>query len=383
MHNPSYIEISRSALKRNLKYLRKVFGRHSIISSVVKGNAYGHGLETYAPLAEECGQHHFSVFSADEAYRLLKVLKSKSTIMIMGLIDNDELEWAVENDIRFFVSDMHRMTAAKEASRKVGKPAHIQLEIETGMNRTGFQLEQLEEAIKFIKKANGELHIESLCTHYAGAESIANYLRVTKQIEKFYEIKNFLADRGIMPEMCHTACSAAALSYPETRMDLIRMGIVQYGFWPTKETFIQHLSETKRQTDPLQRLLSWKSKVMNVKTVKAGEFIGYGTTYLATKNMKIAIVPVGYSHGFSRSLSNQGRALLHGHRVGVIGYVNMNLITLDVTQLDNVQIGDEVVLIGKQGKRHISVSSFSELSTQLNYELLTRLPQDIPRIIVD
>ena len=121
---------------------------------------------------------------------------------------------------------------------------------------------------------------------------------------------------------------------------------------------------------------------MSVKNVKQGEYVGYGTSFLATSDLKVASVPVGYSHGFSRSLSNQGRALVRGQRVSVIGIVNMNVMMLDVSQLDHVEKGDEVVLIGKQGDMSISVSSFSDYSDQLNYELLTRLPHDIPRFIV-
>jgi alanine racemase len=121
---------------------------------------------------------------------------------------------------------------------------------------------------------------------------------------------------------------------------------------------------------------------MSVKDVKAGEFVGYGTSYLANTDLKTALIPVGYGHGFSRSLSNQGRALIHGHRVAVIGMVNMNMMTVDITGLQGVQAGDEVVLIGQQGDLEISVSSFSEFSDLVNYELLTRLPLDIPRIVV-
>ena len=192
-----------------------------------------------------------------------------------------------------------------------------------------------------------------------------------------------MVDKNVIPKQIHTACSAAALRYPKSQMDMVRLGIVQYGFFPNKEIYIEYLTKKKITEDPLRRLISWKSKVMDVKTVKAGEFVGYGTSYLANSNLKIATIPVGYSHGFSRSLSNQGRVLIHGQRVSVIGIVNMNMITVDVTKIEHVKKGDEVVLIGKQGDLEISVSSFSEFSDQVNYELLTRLPQKIPRFIVD
>lgn len=164
---------------------------------------------------------------------------------------------------------------------------------------------------------------------------------------------------------------------------MVRIGILQYGFWPSKETFIQFLSKNNLLVDPLNQILGWKSAIMSIKDVKTGEFISYGTSYLAQKDMKIAIIPVGYSHGYARNLSNQGRVLINGQRVAVIGMVNMNMLIADITSIDQVSLGDEVVLIGKQGDLSINVSSFAEFSDQLNYELLTRLPADIPRIIIN
>jgi alanine racemase len=164
-------------------------------------------------------------------------------------------------------------------------------------------------------------------------------------------------------------------------MDMARIGIMQYGFWPSRETFINYLSKKSDKSDPLKRVITWKSTIMTKHKVKAGEFVGYGNSYMAENETEVAIIPVGYAHGYSRSLSNQGRVLIHGQRMGVIGMVNMNMLIVDVTNIPDCEIGDEVVLIGKQGDLEISVSSFGELSIQLNYELLTRLPQDIPRIV--
>ena len=188
---------------------------------------------------------------------------------------------------------------------------------------------------------------------------------------------------GLPPKIRHTACSAAALRYSATKMDMARIGILQYGFFPSKEILIHYLTKNKEHEFPLRRVISWKSKVMSIKKVKTGEFIGYGTSYLANSDMKIATIPVGYSHGFSRLLSNQGRVLIHGQRVSVVGAVNMNMMSVDITNLEGVKNGDEVVIIGKQGDMEISVASFGDVSNLVNYELLTRLPHDIPRIVVD
>src|SRR5690606_19021752 len=188
---------------------------------------------------------------------------------------------------------------------------------------------------------------------------------------------------GISFPVCHTACSAASLSYPETVMDLVRIGIAQYGFWPSQETYMSKFKQLEpNRKNPLKRLITWKSSVMSLKKVEMGKFIGYGNSFMASRPMKIALVPVGYSHGFSRILSNGGKVLIHGKFVPVVGTVTMNSIAVDVTDLQKVNKGDEVIIIGKQKKSEITVASFGESIQQLNYELLTRLPQDIPRRIV-
>jgi alanine racemase len=383
MLHSSSILISKSALQKNIDFIKKIIGKDVIFSSVIKGNAYGHSIEIFVPLAEACGINHFSVFSAAEAVRVKKLAGKKTKILIMGFVDNSELEWAVKNDIEFFVFDLTRLNESIKAAKKLKKKAKIHIEVETGLNRTGFDTDELAEAIKIINENLSYLSIEGLCTHYAGAESVANYLRIQKQIKKFNKIYKFLLSKGIKPKLKHTACSAAAMTYPETRMDMVRIGIIQYGYWPSKETFIHFLNSQMNKVDPLRRIISWKSIVMSLKKVLTGEFVGYGTTYLAHKDMIIAVIPVGYAYGFSRSLSNQGRVLIKGQRVGVVGMVNMNLLIADVTDVEEIKKGDEVVMIGDQENLSISVASFSELSNQLNYELLTRLPESIPRIVVE
>ena len=222
-----------------------------------------------------------------------------------------------------------------------------------------------------------------MCTHFAGAESISNHARVTEQIERFEAACAHLLSLGVRAQRRHAACSAATLAYPETIFDMVRIGILQYGFWPTDEIRIRSLQANGEVADnPLRRVIRWQTRIMDLKTVEAGEFVGYGTTHLAARRSRIATAPVGYGHGYARALSNQGRVLVRGRRCAVVGIVNMNLILVDVTHVPRVARGDEVVLIGRQRNLSVSVSSFAELSNQLNYELLTRLPANIPRQVV-
>ena len=381
MFDSSIIELSETALKANLEYLKANVGSNVKVSSVVKGNAYGHGIEQYVKLAQSCGINHFSVYSADEALRVKTALKKKTDIMIMGWIDNGEIEWAINKKIEFYVFDFERLEKTIEAAKSLKKKALIHIEVETGMNRTGFVGRRLSKVIELLKNNSDYLELMGLCTHYAGAESISNYVRIHEQYERFQKIYDRFLASGLKPKIKHTASSAATMTYPYMQMDLVRIGILQFGFWPSPETFIDHITKKKIHKDPLRRVLKWKSKVMSTKTVKMGEFIGYGNYYLAERNMKIALIPIGYSHGFSRSLSNTGRVLIRGQRVGIVGSVNMNLIMVDVTSIQGVRKGDSVVIIGKQGKNEISVQSFMQMTNQLNYELLSRLPGNIPRIV--
>ncbi|MDP8201450.1 MAG: alanine racemase [Candidatus Tenebribacter burtonii] len=385
MIHSSYIELDFKALKKNIHYLKKEIGDKVKFVSVIKGNAYGHGIQDYIPLAEACGISYFAVSDAYEAEIANSVLSPKSELMIMGMIDNEELEWVIEKEISFFVFDLDRLEAAIQIAKILKKKAKIQLEIETGMNRTGFENDELETSIELIQRNSVYLFLEGICTHYAGAESIANYVRVNEQYDNFIRITKNINNMNLHAKYNHTASSASALLYPHTRMDLVRIGIAQYGFWPTNETKMYKLydGEVKMLRDPLKQILQWKTKIMSTKTVKPAKFISYGNSFLTTKTTKIATIPIGYFHGFRRSLSNNGFVLINGRKAPVIGMVTMNMFIVDVSLIPNAKKGDEVVLIGKQGKNKISVASFSELTNFVNYELLSRLPAEIPRVIIN
>lgn len=386
MFESSVIELGKSALKRNIRFLQKLKGPDAIFSAVIKGNAYGHGIRTFVPMAEECKIHHFSVFSADEAYRASSCKSRRSQLMIMGDVPDEALGWAVEHGISFYVFGARRVREALDTARKAGKKARVHLQLETGMNRMGLEGSSLQEVADILLANQEHFRVEGVCTHYAGAESIANYLRIQNQIKRFHALCEWIEKRGIHPKLRHTACSAAAISYPETIMDMVRFGIAMYGFWPSKETEMHwRLAEAERPRtrDPLRRVMRWCSRVMHLKDVEPGQFVGYGTSFLTTRKTRLACVPVGYFHGFARSLSNLGHVLIRGRRAPVVGLVNMNMILADITEIKDARRDDEVVIIGRQRKSHISVSSFSDLTRYLNYEVLTRIPSEIPRIAVD
>ncbi|MEX0812025.1 MAG: alanine racemase [Chitinophagales bacterium] len=382
MLHTSYIELSKKALNNNIRYLKSLAKKDTRYSMVIKANAYGHGIEDILPLIEECGVDHFSVFSVAEAKRAHKIKNKDCDLMILGWVDTDEISWAIEHEVSFFVFTIERLRAACQVAKKMRKPAGIHIEVETGMHRTGFDTEELKEAVQIIKDNEDYFEVKGVCTHFAGAEEMASFDRVEKQIQNFNEACSWINEQNIYPEYRHAACSAALFNFPDTAMDLMRIGISSYGFWPSTETKLLHLREKEGEEDPLERVLNWKSVVLSVKHVAENEYVSYGKSYLTNRPTTIVTIPVGYGYGFSRTLSNKGHVLIHGKLVPVVGKVNMNMVVVDVTDLDTVEVGDEVVLIGKQGEEAITVDSFSDMNNSMNYELLTRLPDHIPKKVI-
>jgi len=383
VRHSSRIELSQAALKQNLNFIRSKIGPETIFSSVVKANAFGHGISAFVPMAEKAGVRHFSVASSYEAWEVSEVRTKESTIMIMGILYDEDLEWVISNNIEFFVFDLPRLKKVKEVAKKLGNKAIIHLEVETGGNRTGLEETNLSDALTFLKKNEEFIQFEGFCTHFAGIENLSNQFRTQKQLEKFKELYQLTLDSGVKPNICHTACSAAALAFPETVMDLVRVGTAHYGMWPGPDIYNLHLQQTgKKRDSPLKRVLTWKTNVMHVKKVKKDEFVGYGTSYRAPRDMKIAVLPLGYSNGYPRSLSNKGEVLIRGRKAHVTGLINMNVFMVDVSHIKDAEVGDEVVLIGRQNNHMISIRSFSEFTNAINNELVSRLPDAIPRVSV-
>ena len=382
MFSPTTITISRSALRNNIAFLRKSLNG-ARLCSVVKGNAYGHGLDPFIPAAMEEGVDYFGVYSADEAWHVMESLKKCPDLFIMGMVEGDGLAWAIENGVECCIHDADRLDQALKLATKLKRKARLHIEVETGMHRTGFERKALSAAIERLKAHREEVELIGLFTHFAGAESMVNDERVRQQMAHFDTAREQFDRAGLQPRYAHQACSAAVMNFPHTVGPMARIGIMQYGFWPNQETWFRYSASKKVDRDPLKRIIGWQSCIMAITHVKAGESIGYGSSCQAALDMRIAVVPVGYSHGFARSLSNFGKVLVRGQQATVVGIVNMNAISVDVTHIEGVDKGDEVVLIGEQGEQRISVSSFSEMSEVLNYELLTRLPANIPRTVID
>ena len=383
VRHSSRIKLSRSAVKNNLDFIRRKVGPHPVISSVVKANAFGHGIAEFVPLAERAGIRHFSVASSFEAQEVLEACRDDSRIMIMCILYDEDLPWAIEHGIEFFVFDFARLEAAAKVAKEVGRPAVVHLEVETGGNRTGLPEAELGKALAFLKANREQLTFEGLCTHFAGIETLANQFRIARQLRRFEAAYDKAKKAKVVPAKRHTACSAAALGFPDTVMDMVRVGTAQYGFWPSPDIYNLHLQQVGKSSDaPLQRVLSWETDVMHVKPVARDDFVGYGTSFQAPRDMTVAVLPIGYSNGYPRDLSNRGQVLIHGKKAPVVGLVNMNVFMVDVTHIEGVAVGDTAVLVGRQKNNAITLRSFSEFANALNNEFASRLPTAIPRTVV-
>lgn len=380
VRHSSRIALSQSALRANYNFLRKKIGQNIIMASVVKANAYGHGISEFVPMAEKCGVDHFAVASSFEAEEVLGVCSGISKIIIMGILYEEDIPWAIEHDIEFYVFNYERLIVAKDIANKLGKKAKIHLEVETGANRTGLQAEDFEKTLQYLKENQEFIQFEGLCTHLGGAETLANKFKIDAQVKRYNAFLEDCEKAGYYPNLRHMASSAAAIAFEETRFDMVRIGVAQYGFWPSPDIRFLHLQETNKASENgLRRIFTWKTDVMDLRKVKAGEYIGYGTAYQSVQDITIAVLPLGYSNGYPRALSNRGYVLIKGKKAPILGLVNMNLFMVNISHIPEVEVGDEVVLVGRQKNNVINVSSFTDSTQLLNAEMLSRLPAAIPR----
>lgn len=382
----SWIEISRSAYLENLAFFRRLVGAEVELSAVVKANAYGHGFLEIAGLAREGGADSFCVHALEEAMALREA-GFRQDVLIMGHVPLARIPAAVPHDFRFVLYNRESAEALAAAARARDRRVKVHLKLETGTHRQGVEAADLEGFIDFLK-AHPELWLEGVYTHFANIEDTTDHGYAGEQLGRFESLVERLHAAGFSPLRRHTACSAAMLVVPRTRFEMVRLGISQYGFWPSKETYLSYHHEHPRETaDRLRPVLTWKARISQLKDVPAGSFVGYGCTYQATRETRLAILPVGYADGYDRLLSNRAWVLVRGRRAPVRGRVCMNLLMVDVTDIPDVALEDEVVLLGEatgeDGDQRVSAEDLAGLIGTIPYEIVARLAPSLPRVVVD
>ena len=372
----NWIEIDTGALRRNIDAFRGIVPPGTGLMVVVKANAYGHGLDVVAPVAAEHAEW-LGVNALEEAVAI-RDLGIDRPVAILGYTEPADLDTVVAHGFRQVVYRIDIAAALAEAARKQHTTAHVHLKIETGTNRQGIPVEELATFVERLR-AMPTIAIEGAYTHFANIEDTLDPSYAQLQIRRFRAALAALETAGVELTQVHAAATSAALLYPETGFAMMRLGIGTYGVWPSRETQLAAREKGRRIT--LTPVLTWKTRIAQVKRIKPGEFVGYGLTYQARRPMKAAVLPVGYYDGYDRKLSNVARALVRGHPVPVIGRVAMNMTMLDVTDV-HAQADDEVVLLGRQGTSEIRVEELADKIGTISYEVLARINPRIPRLPV-
>lgn len=374
--NRSWAEVDLDAIAHNLREIKGKLARNTLVMSVVKADAYGHGVfETVQTLLEN-GADRLAVSMLDEAIQLRKSGVTVP-ILILSYTDPCRAEELIQYDITQTVFSMELAQSLSKAAVALSKSIKVHIKIDTGMTRVGFAPGY--DAVKHvvaISRLPG-IVVEGLFTHFSKADEW-DKTYTNMQFERFTSICTELNRIGVFIPVKHVANSATAMSYPEMHLDMIRPGIIQYGLYPSCE-----VDKTLLDLKPAMTL---KSKVIMVKKVDAGVSVSYGGTFVTERETYIATLPIGYADGYSRLLSNKASVLIHGEYAKVIGNICMDQCMVDVTDLVQagipVSVGDEAVLFGRQGEREIAVSQLADDMGTISYELVCIIGKRIPRIYV-
>ncbi|MDD3284552.1 MAG: alanine racemase [Patescibacteria group bacterium] len=384
-HN-SWIEISRKNLEYNIKSHKKLLDKNVKLMAVVKSNAYGHGIVLISKILDSIKEVDILATVNLEEAILLRKNNIKKPILVLsyyGITENrevfaDQIKFAIKNNISLMVYDMSVVKIFDDIASKLKKRVKIHIKVETGMARVGVKYEDAIDFIKTIKKLKN-IDIKGLASHFATTEESNQYF-ANYQLNNFKSLIDNLEKEKINIPIKHMAASAAINMSKKNHFDAVRLGVSMYGLWASEENkkFINKTNNSFK----LKPVLSWKTKLFQIKDLKADVPVGYGCTYRTTSKIKMGLIPVGYFEGLDRRFSNNGEVLVNGKICNIIGRICMNIAMIDITGL-KAKVGDEVVIIGKQGKNILDLEYLSKKIDTINYELVTRLNSEIPRIIID
>lgn len=362
-------DINLDAIRENIKTMRRYIPEGKKLLAVIKANAYGHGAIEVAEALDDLAEY-FGVACIDEAIELRKAGIVKP-ILILGATDESLFEEVVQYDIAQTIFTAGQAKAMSETAGRLGKTGKVHIKIDTGMNRIGFACvkENVAEIVAISKLPN--LDMEGIFTHYFKADAM-DKATANRQLAAYTQMVKWLEEAGVTFSLRHISNSAGIMEMPNNIYDMVRSGISTYGLYPSEEM--------NKEACVLYPAMELKSHVTYVKTVKAGETVGYGGTYTLPVDKQIATIGVGYADGYPRALSNQGRMLVHGRYAPIVGRVCMDQTMIDVSEIPNVEIGDEVVLVGKQGSNILSVEELAGMSASFNYEFVCDVNRRVPRI---
>ena len=374
-----WVEIDSSALTHNIRQFRRLIGKNRKLLATVKANAYGHGILEVAKIALQAGADWLGVHSIEEGLFLRKK-KVDCPILVLGYISFDELERAVRNDLRLTVYNPETIERLIEFAPHLQGQIRLHVKVETGTHRQGIREEDFFSFVEKIQR-HPELVLEGMSSHFANIEDTTDHSYARFQLDNFEKICQKLKEHGIEIPIKHIACTAATILFPETYFDMVRIGVGMYGLWPSKETYLSCILQNRKPIQ-LKPVLSWKTRIAQIKKIPKGSFVGYGCSFRATRETILAVLPLGYFDGYSRAFSNMSHVIIKGQRAPVRGRVAMNFVMTDVTDIPEVQVEDEAVLLGKDGVETITADDLAAWAGTINYEIVTCINPLLPRILV-
>ena len=369
--NRTYAEVNLDAIRHNIDEVHKNIKEGTKVMAIVKANAYGHGaVQVAKALYDQVDA--YGVAMIEEAIELRKAGIDK-LILILGYTGEESYEDLVQYQISQTVYTWEMAEQLSETALKLGKKAKIHIKVDTGMSRIGFADRQ--ESVAQIKKIKElpNVEIEGMFTHFARADE-TDRSPAMDQLKRYLNFAKLLEDAGVQIPMKHCSNSAGIIRIPEANLNAVRAGITIYGMYPS--------NEVERDNLKLIPAMELKSHIAYVKTLEPGAAISYGGTFTVKKEMRVATIPVGYADGYPRSLSNKGWVLIHGKKAPILGRVCMDQFMVDVTKIPEADMGDEVTLIGKDGKEFISMETFGDLSGRFSYEFACDISKRVPRVYI-
>lgn len=363
---PTVVEVNLTFLENNFINIKSYIGKTKIMP-ILKANGYGHGLIRTAELYQQLKADYLGVAVVEEGI-LLRKNDIKIPILILGGIWGNQIPLFLKNDLTITASSIDKLTQIDETASGMKTKAKVHLKIDTGMERIGVHYYSAEKFIESTLKFKNIL-VEGIYSHFANADS-DDLTETSKQLGRFQQVLNYLSKYSIEIPLKHISNSAAILRLPEANFDLVRPGILLYGIYP---------SEKIKKNISVKPALVWKSRVVYFKVIRAGDSVGYGSTWKSDHQIRAVTVPVGYGDGYFRSLSNKSEVIIRGKKYPVIGNVSMDQIVVNIE--DNSAFnGDEVILLGESEQEKISAADLAQLAGTIPYEILTNINTRVPRI---
>ena len=384
-HRATFAEINLKAFKHNLQNLRAItepatgLGQATGIMAVIKADAYGHGAIPCAKAAVDTGVEYLGAGIIEEGVEL-RENNITEPILILGSIFPDEVADLVRHNFATILCTPHLAQALAKEAEKQGKTVNVHIKVDTGMNRLGVLPENLLPLIKTINNLP-TLKLEALSTHFSSADDKDRSI-TTQQIELFQKTLSELQKAGVtMPPLTHLANTSALFRFPESRSKMVRPGLILYGALPSPilNSVVEEICQ-KENLQNFQPVMQWKSKIILLKSVQKDQPLSYSRKYFTPRDSVIATLPIGYADGLHRNLSNNMEVLIRGKRVPQVGTICMDMILIDVTEVPDIQMGDEVIIFGKQGEEEITVEELAKRSNTIPYEILCNVGKRVPRV---